>query len=125
MKAAPSPQRQSPNRRRLAVGALLLGAALMIFFGWRTYNHYDHLQKMAVSGFSVESLRGWMTLPYMAEQYDVPAEALFAAVGLSMAGNEKLSLRQLIDKYQLDTVEARLAIEKLILSGQAGSGKSP
>lgn len=124
MQSDPSPPRQFPYRRWLAIGALLLGAAFMAFFGLRAYHHYQHMQKMEVSGFRVESLRGWMTLPYMAEQYDVSAEALFSAVGVSMAGNQKLSLRQLIDKNQLDAVEARLSIEKVIQSRQAKPGSS-
>lgn len=114
MPADLSPQRKFPYRRWLPIGALLLGAVFITFFGWRTYHHYEHLQKMEVSGFSVESLRGWMTLPYMAERYDVSADALFAAVGVSMEGNQNLSLRQLIGKYELDAVETRLSIEKLI-----------
>lgn len=104
--------------RRLIVGVLLLGIGLMAFFGWRGYVHYQHLQKIEASGFKVETLRGWMTMPYMAQYYGLEEAALYAAIGVSMAGNETLSLRQLIDKYQLDEIAARHAIEKLIEARQ-------
>jgi hypothetical protein len=77
---------------------------------------------MAQSGFSIESLRGWMTLPYMANRYKVPAEALFAALGVEQEGNQDLSLRQLIEKYHLDAIQARRSLETAILAQTQSPG---
>lgn len=102
------------------LGLILLGVVLIAFFGFRSYVHYQHLAKMEASGFAVESLRGWMTMPYISKRYDVSEQALFDAIGIEVAENKSYSLRQLIEIYQLDNVATRHAIERLIEERQAG-----
>ena len=100
-----------------------LSAVLIIVFGLRTYHYYERLERFEVSGFEVESLRGWMTMPYISKVYEVDEDALYEALGILKESNTKLGLRQIIDKYALNEVDARRAIEKEILRAKKpGSG---
>ena len=99
----------------LAIAAVVLGLVLVAFFGWRAYRQFDRLQQVQGGTFSVDSLRGWMTVPYIAKTYAVPEADLYEGLGIPAEGNANLNLRQLIDQYKLDPVSARQAIERVIL----------
>jgi len=107
-----------------AVIALSLG--LVLFFGVRAAREYRHLQESLPPGPSnVEPIRGWMTVPYIARAYDVPEAALFRALGIPRAGNERLSLRRLAAKYHRDPREVQRTIEAVILQVQRSVAPLP
>jgi hypothetical protein len=102
---------------------ILIGLGLVLFFGLRTYRDYRRLEERGLSPgvTDVEAIRGWMTLPYIAQAYGIPEDALFAGLGVPKAGNEKLSIRQLADKYQREPEAVRQAVQEAIQRQQATS----
>lgn len=112
--------------RKVLAGLLVIGLLLIAFFGWRAVSHYQYLQKIEMHDFKVETLRGWMTLPYVAQRYQIPVETLYTAAGIpATAENAKLSLKALAEKYALDEVAVRHAVEKVIAAyGADGDAES-
>jgi hypothetical protein len=107
---------------------LVIGAALVTFFGWRAYRQYERARRIETASFGVESLRGWMTVPYMARLYGIPEDELYGALGVPPEGSARLSLRQLSDKYELDPEAARRTVEQVIQkhsAAPAGGGAPP
>lgn len=105
------------RRLTLSIVLLILGMALAGFFGVRAYRAYNrfHPQAPAASMTDVEAIRGWMTVPYIARAYGVSEEALFSALGIPKAGNERLSVKQLVAKYGRDPLATRQAIQQALL----------
>lgn len=67
------------NRKRLVVVILIAaGLLLVIFFGMRTIRGFARLRQMDRRPLStdVELIRGWMTVPYVSNNYRVPVEYL-------------------------------------------------
>ena len=108
------------RRLMLAIELLILGAAVVVFFSVRVYRASNRLHQDAAPTnlTDVEALRGWMTLPYIARAYGVPEDALFAALGISKAGNEQLSVKQLVAKYGRDPLATRQAIQQVLMREQ-------
>ena len=115
------PSTPSLSRRlMLTIALVIVGAALVGFFGLRAYRAYDRFQHSAltVGTTDVEAIRGWMTLPYISRAYGVPEDALFAALGIPKAGNQRLSVKQLVTKYGRDPQATRYAIQQVLLRHQ-------
>jgi hypothetical protein len=115
------PHTPSASRRLLlTIVLVIVGLGLVGFFGTRAYRAYSRLQPagLAAGTSDVEALRGWMTLPYIARAYGVPEDALFAALGIPKAGNQQLSVRQLVAKYDRDPLATRQAIQQVLLREQ-------
>jgi len=100
----------------LTIALVIVGAALVGFFGVRAYHTYNRFQQreLAAGTIDVEAIRGWMTLPYIARAYDVPEDALFAALGIPKSGNERLSIKQLVAKYGRDPQATRETIQQAL-----------
>jgi len=115
------PRTASPSRRlMLTIALVIVGAALVGFFGLRAYHAYDRFQGSALTAGTtdVEAIRGWMTLPYIAHAYGVPEDALFGALGIPIAGNERSSVKQLVTRYQRDPLATRQMIQQVLLQYQ-------
>ena len=56
-----------------------------------------------------------MTLPYIARAYGMPEDTLFAALVIPKAGNERLSVKQLVAKYHRDPLTTRQTIQQVLL----------
>ena len=102
-------------RRWLAVGAVLVGMALVLGFGWRTWKQIQFNQRVASGEVRVETLRGWMTLPYIERVYGVPQAELRQALGLPAAGYDDRSVHDWGREAGLDPDAARRTIEQHIL----------
>ncbi len=74
------------------------------------------LWAVAAGQIKLESLRGWMTLPYIAKVYGVPESRLRETLGLPPTGDEDRSLRSWLDLQGIDPVSGRARIEALILA---------
>lgn len=101
----------------LIAALIIIGLGLVLFFGGRAYRDYRRLQQRGLSPgvTDVEAIRGWMTLPYIAHAYGVPEALLFEELDMPQAGNEKLSIKQLANKYDREPTEVREAIQEVIL----------
>jgi hypothetical protein len=119
----------SSHRRVLVIALVVVGLGLVGFFGLRAYRTYTRFQHDASVGVvtDVEAIRGWMTLPYIARAYGVPEDTLFAALAIPKAGNERLSIKQLVAKYGRDPLMTRQTIQQVLLQhqGRARSGGAP
>jgi hypothetical protein len=115
------PRTPSASRRlMLTIALVMVGAALVGFFGLRAYHAFDRFQQSELTAGTtdVEAIRGWMTLPYIARAYGVPEDALFGALDIPKAGNERLSIKQLVAKYRHDPLATRQAIQQVLLQHQ-------
>jgi hypothetical protein len=109
-------------RRRLGVLAVVLGLALAIIFGYRAIRIFEYHQRVARGEVQVESLRGWMTLPYVAQRYNVPEPALRDALGFPPTGHDERNLSDWFRAEQIEPAAGRKIIESLILSRQTPPG---
>ena len=115
------------RRLLLTIALVVVGLGLVSFFGTRAYRAYDRLQQheLASGTTDVEAIRGWMTLPYIAHSYGVPEDALFGALGIPKAGNERSSVKQLVTRYQRDPLATRQTIQHLLLEYQRTPTPAP
>jgi len=126
----PTTKRKFRSELIFIVVLIIIGLGLVLFFGGRAYRDYRRLQQRGLTPGTtdVEAIRGWMTLPYIANAYDMPEAILFQKLGVPRAGNENLSIKQLAQKYGREPLEVRQAIQEAILNHQRfetpeGSGK--
>lgn len=113
-------------RRWLAVLAIVVGLALVALFGVRTWRQLQFDARVRSGEVQVETLRGWMTLPYIARTYGVPEADLRTALGAPADGHGERSLRDWLTAAGRDPVAGRHAIEALILKRRpAASGAAP
>lgn len=123
MKSPPSKSSlQGRIRRWLAVVAVLVGMSLVVGFGWRAWKQIQFNQRVARGEVQVETLRGWMTLPYIERVYGVPQVELRRALGLPATGFDDRSVRDWGKEANLDPDAVRHIIEKLILEHEPPSG---
>jgi hypothetical protein len=120
---------RSAYRRVLTITLVVIGVGLVGFFGLRAYRAYTRFHPDApVAGLrDVEAIRGWMTLPYIARAYGVPEDSLFAALALPKPGNTRLSIKQLVAKYDRDPQATRQTLQQVIreLRGFTPGGGAP
>lgn len=108
-------------RRWLALVALAVGLALVVAFGLRAWNEWQFTQRVARGEIQVETLRGWMTLPYISRMHGVPESELRAALGLPASGHGTRSLLEWFRAAGIEPKAGRMVIEALIVArGQPG-----
>jgi hypothetical protein len=116
----PASQRTTPLVRSrvprvLAIIALVAGLLVTSVFTWRAWRQHEYGQRLASGQVQVETLRGWMTLPYIERAHGVPQARMRAALGLPAQGGDERSLRDWFELQGIDPVEGRRKIEALIL----------
>ncbi|MEQ1535179.1 MAG: hypothetical protein ABL923_04820 [Burkholderiaceae bacterium] len=95
---------------------LVVGVALIALFGLRILNQLDYSRKVQSGEIQVETLRGWMTLSYIAHAYGVEETDLRTALGVAALGYSERSLREWIDASGQDPTSARKKVENLIVA---------
>ena len=121
------PKKTKPRQRLLVIALIILGILFTAFFGMRAFHAFRQFNghrppppgKPGKVETDVELIRGWMTVPFIAELYRVPEPALFDALKISPdEETREKSLRDLnreyypdADSFVLDTVKA--TVEKL------------
>ena len=91
----------------LAMGLVVLGLGLVIFFGLRSFRSFRQLQyiedqKLFTATSSPEAVQPWMTIRFVATAYAVPEEYLFAALDVPLKErNDAMGLRDLNQVLQL------------------------
>lgn len=124
LRAIPRPAAQ---RLALTIALVLVGLGLVGFFGARAYHAYERFQHPAPAGSldDVADIRGWMTIPYIAQVYGVPEDALFNALAIPPAGNERLSVKQLVAKYGRDPQATRQLLQQTLLRARPAATPAP
>lgn len=101
----------TPSRVRALIFVLIfIGGVIVGFFGSRTVRTFRDLREPepAVPPAAPEAeqaeanvglIREWMTIPFIAKMYDVPANMLFEALGIPPNRNREKSLRRLNREY--------------------------
>lgn len=104
-----TPSRRPVLRWRLIlpVGLIVLGGALTIYFGARTARSFREFQYIHDAGLdrgtaSVDAIRLWMTIRFVAVAYAVPEEYLYSALEIPFdRRNANRPLGQLNRDFQL------------------------
>lgn len=112
-------------RRWPMVMMLMVGLALAAIFGVRAWNQSQYASRVARGEARVDTLRGWMTLPYIARVHGVPEADLRALLGLPAQGDDARSLRQWFEITGTETAAGRRAVESLILERNKVTPDSP
>jgi hypothetical protein len=83
---------------------VVAGLLLVLLFGVRSVRSYLHLQQIAQAsrGGDMILVRGWMTVPYLATAYGVPARPLFEVLGIEPGDGRAKTLRELAADAALD-----------------------
>ena len=102
---------KTPKKQRaLVIGLILLGVMFTAFFGMRAFHAYKQFNghrppppgRPGKVETDVELIRGWMTVPFIAELYHVPEAAIFEALKIPPFENREKSLRDLNQDYYPD-----------------------
>jgi hypothetical protein len=95
-----------PNRvRRLAAVFFLVAMAPTIFFALRSYGSFRLLHSAYEAGAPItSSIRGWMTLEYVAATYRVPEAELRKDLQLPTQVEPTTSLKMLADRTGISPV---------------------
>lgn len=83
---------------------LLLGLALVVFFGLRAGRAFFHLRggDFHPEKPNPQDIRGWMTPAYLSKAFRLPPDCLYEKLGIPAAGNEKRSLQEINRTYYPD-----------------------
>lgn len=95
----PVPVPQKNNRWILIL--VILGIVLTAFFGFRVFQSYARIRLggLQPGTTDVEAIRGWMTVPYIAKIYKLPASYLYRQAGVPASGNDEKSLADLNKEF--------------------------
>lgn len=106
----------TPIRLIVTIALIVIGLALVFFFGRGFWRDLVRVQQRGLQPgvTDVEAIRGWMTLPYVAQAYGVPEAELFEALDIPQAENRGLSIKQLADKYGKDPNVIRETVQTVI-----------
>lgn len=86
-------------QRPILLTFFAIAAFAVVMFGLRTYRYFLLLRSAYELGApDVASLRGWMTLDYVARTYRVPGTAVAEGLGLSSNEDPKTTLRSLAER---------------------------
>src|SRR5437868_5316009 len=93
MSDQPRPGAHHSKTRLLAIAVIAFGLAIAAFFGVRSMRSFREIQYIRQEGLdrgtaSVDAIRPWMSIRYIANSTGVPESEIFATVGLPAAGNE-------------------------------------
>jgi hypothetical protein len=97
------------KQRALILGLVAAGLIIVGFFGLRTLRIWRELREHGPPpGFpevsenietDVDLIRDWMTIPFIAKMYHVPAPVLYRSLEISARDNQEKSLTQLNEEY--------------------------
>ena len=91
---------------RVLLALFVVAMLPTVMFGLRAYRSLLLLRSAyAVGAPAVSSIRGWMTLRYVAGTYRAPENALIGRLGLAAETNPDTSLRSLAEQEGLSTFE--------------------
>jgi hypothetical protein len=88
-------------KRHLTTILIVVGLLLVIWFGFHSAVSAIRVWRTSLQPgvTDVEAIRGWMTIPYIAQSFDVPDKYLFESLGIPAEGNQRKSLGKLNREY--------------------------
>jgi membrane-associated protein len=90
---------KSKRIRRIATVVFLIAILPTLFFGLRTYGSFRLLRSAYEAGAPMtSSIRGWMTLKYVAATYHTPDATLVEHLGLPSGTDTNTSLKTIADR---------------------------
>ena len=113
-------------RRWLTAVFIVGGLALIIVYGVRTYFSFRQMQYVQAQGLedgtaSLDAIRPWMTMSYIAVAYAVPEEYIYSQLDIPFERrNRRESIRDLNRQYRLGrneeehTLQIEIAIREAI-----------
>lgn len=116
----------NPKQRILVISLIIIGVIFSIFFGIRVFHSFKNFdgqgRRPPPPGkieTDVELIRGWMTIPFIAELYHVPEPVIFDAVNIPPEGNREKSIKDLAqDFYPNDNAFLLETVKTTILAHQ-------
>jgi len=113
--------------RRIALTLALLAAIATVWFGMRTHGSLLLLRSAYQVGMpQSSSIRGWMTLRYVAKTYRTPEEVLLARLGLPSDTSPDASLKSLADRDRVSPMHyvqrVQQSIAGWVISGPSSEG---
>jgi membrane protein DedA with SNARE-associated domain len=106
---------RSKRARRMAAVILALAILPSLWFGARTYGSLLLLRSAQELGApAVSSVRGWMTLRYVATTFHVPADALVARLNLPPATALETTVRTLGEQVDVEPFDYVQRVQKAI-----------
>jgi hypothetical protein len=119
----------NPKQRALVIGLILVGLIIVGIFGLRTLRTIREFRGhrppplFAPEAQEIETdvslIRDWMTVPFIAKMYHVPARVIFKALDIPEHKNKEKSLKQLNEEYYAEA--EGIVLEKVkaaVLSNQ-------
>ena len=107
MSDQPHPGAHPSKTRLLAIALIALGLAITAFFGVRSMRSFHEIQYIRQQGLdrgtaSVDAIRPWMTIRFIAVAYAVPEEYLYSVLGIPFERrNADRALGELNKDYRL------------------------
>src|SRR4029450_2373796 len=93
---------RSPQSRRAALFLTVLAALSSVWFGMRTYSSFVLLRSAYQVGMpQSSSVRGWMTIRFVATVYRVPESFFIAHLGLPPDISSDTSLKSLAERERI------------------------
>lgn len=110
------PRRPLLSQHMIATILVVVGLLLMGMFGLRAFRSFTGIRQNGLEPGppGVERIRSWMTVPHVADLYDIPAAEIFAEIGVPQAGNEQASLEQIARQYAISPEQMRGAIDVVL-----------
>ena len=107
------------RRARLITGVIFALALLpTLVFGLRTYHSYLLLRSAYAAGAPVtSSIRGWMTLDYLAAAYHTPEATLLERLGLDPTTEGNSSLKSLADRAGVSPPRYLERVQRAVAEG--------
>jgi hypothetical protein len=96
-------------RQWVAVVAFLLAVFAAGFFAFRTVRHAIYW-----SQHKDETIRPWMSVPYVSRSYRVPPHVLYQAIGLQPAPRDRRPLREIAHEQNRPVAVLILELQKAI-----------
>ena len=123
----------NPKQRGLVIGLIIIGVLFSVFFGMRVFRSIKQLDghghRPPPPGkveTDVELIRGWMTIPFIAELYHVPEPIIFDAIKIPSEGNREKSIKELNkDFYPNDNAFLLETVKTTILAHQSPLTQTP
>lgn len=101
------PNKFAEKNHAVVIGLILAGILFSGFFGFRAFHAYKNFNGMPPPPHGkpgkietdVEMIRGWMTIPFIAELYNVPETALYESLDIVAIDNKEKSLKEINHYY--------------------------